>query len=95
MKHDFVISSVEFNNLIQGLKLHHLAPNPEGRPYHPGDVAVFRDRNSGSRIERTISYITSAEHPCALSDQALQTGFSILSLSADLQPAHQEQDDKN
>lgn len=71
-----------FEAHLSGAKAHEIVPD-EGLSV--GDVVVLREvaggAPTGRRIERRVSYLTSASSPCALSDAGLRPGHSILSLA--------------
>src|SRR4051812_10711464 len=75
-----------FAAIARGEKRHDLRRATD-RDFLPGDRLLLQefdpDRNAYTgRTQRvTVTYITSAEMPCALSEQALNPDFCILSIS--------------
>ncbi len=78
-----------FEATLSGVKTHDMRRS-EDRDYRVGDVLVLqefdpsRQMYTGRELRVRITYITSAEFPCALSGGGLHSGYSILSISKDL-----------
>jgi hypothetical protein len=74
-----------FEPIVAGRKTHELRRSDE-RDYQVGDRLRLREFDPASntytgRVEVVaITYITSADQPCALSEMALGQGFCILSI---------------
>jgi hypothetical protein len=74
-----------FRPIVEGRKRHDLRRVGD-RDFRIGDQVVLREfcpqdeAYTGRSQKFEISYITSAEDPCALSDQALHDDFCILSI---------------
>lgn len=77
------LDTVAFQAHLDGAKAHEVIRDDSER-IGVGDVVVLREvvagMATGRRIERHVSYRTSASSPCALSDAGLRAGHSILSL---------------
>lgn len=77
-----------FAAIISGDKRHDLRRRDD-RDFRVGDILVLEEfdakiRQYTGRIAKArVTYITSAEGPCALSEQALHPDFCILSISLD------------
>ena len=77
-----------FSTIARGEKRHDLRRSSD-RDYAVGDKLLLReyDNRSGTYTGRTltvtITYMTSADMPCALSDEALHPDFCILSIALD------------
>lgn len=71
---------------LSGAKTHELRRVTD-RDYRVGDTLRLQEfdpatqRYSGRELTVRITYITSAEYPCALSESALHPGFCILSVA--------------
>lgn len=75
-----------FDAIAKGDKRHDLRRATD-RDFHPGDRLFLREFDPGSASytgrcqEVAVTYVTSAEMPCALSEQALNPDFCILSIA--------------
>lgn len=75
-----------FDATVSGGKVHELRRND--RPYAVGDVLRLREYNpktgeyTGRSADFLVTYLTSPNNPCALSDEALSPEFCILSLAS-------------
>lgn len=82
--HVFRRAHEEYEAIVEGRKGFVLAPS-QNPAFRPGDrielIEVEGDLETGRRRSADITYLTSADNPCALSDSGLRPGFSILSLS--------------
>ncbi len=73
-----------FEAIRHGDKRHDLRRTD--RPYAVGDIIRLEEfdpisqRYTGRRCDAVITYITSPDHPCALSKEALNPDFCILSI---------------
>jgi hypothetical protein len=73
-----------FAEMVAGWKRHDL--RRLDRDFQVGDGVVYCEWDpstqcyTGRRWIAAITYITSADHPCALSDAGLKPGFAILSI---------------
>lgn len=73
-----------FKDIKDGIKHHELRRHD--RPFEVLDILVLREfvpgtqEYTGREIKRRISYITSVDNPCALSNVGLMPGFCILSI---------------
>jgi hypothetical protein len=74
-----------FEATVTGVKTHDMRRTSD-RDYQVGDTLVLREYDptlcvfTGRWADALITYITSADAPCALSDDALHQDFCILSL---------------
>jgi hypothetical protein len=74
-----------FTATLSGEKKHELRRTSD-RDYRLGDFLLLQEfdpatqRYSGRELRVKITYITSAEFPCALSESALNAEFCILSI---------------
>ena len=77
-----------FSAIARGEKRHDLRRSSD-RDYAVGDRLLLREYDNGSgaytgrTLGVTITYVTSADMPCALSDEALHPNFCILSIALD------------
>jgi len=77
-----------FTAIARGEKRHDLRRSSD-RNYAVGDRLLLREYDNdikeytGRTLIVTITYVTSADMPCALSDEALHPDFCILSISLD------------
>ncbi len=75
-----------FNAIAAGKKRHDLR-RAHDRNFHVGDRMLLREfdpeegRYTGREQLMEITYITSADQPCALSETALHTDYCILSIA--------------
>tara|TARA_R110002110_G_scaffold324843_6_gene536893 strand:+ start:139 stop:468 length:330 start_codon:yes stop_codon:yes gene_type:complete len=75
-----------FAAIARGEKRHDLRRATD-RDFHPGDRLFLREfdpdkkKYTGQSQLVTVTYITSATMPCALSEQALNPEFCILSIA--------------
>ncbi|WFU81275.1 DUF3850 domain-containing protein [Bradyrhizobium sp. CIAT3101] len=75
-----------FNEIVAGRKKHDLR-RADDRNFRVGDTLVLeeydpqRDAFTGRTLTVEVTYITSANLPCALSKEALHPNFCILSIS--------------
>lgn len=75
-----------FNAIARGDKRHDLRRATD-RNFHPGDRLLLQefDPESAAYTGRSqtvvVTYVTSADMPCALSEQALHPDFCILSIA--------------
>lgn len=71
--------------IVSGYKTHELRRSDD-RHFEVGDILRLQEfdpktnRYTGREVKAEVTYITSGEHPCALSESALQPGFCILSI---------------
>lgn len=76
------LDTVAFQAHLDGAKAHEVVRDES---VEVGDVVVIREivagAPTGRKVDRRVSYLTSAEFPCALSDAGLRPGHSILSLT--------------
>jgi hypothetical protein len=78
-----------FEPMLSGAKTHDLRRVTD-RDYQVGDKLRLQEfdpelsRYTGRELVVRITYITSADYPCALSEQALSTDYCILSVSKDV-----------
>jgi hypothetical protein len=74
-----------FQAIVDGLKTHDLRRSDDRR-FRVGDRMLLREfsprseRYSGRQVLVEISYVTSTDIPCALSEQALNPAYCILSI---------------
>ena len=74
-----------FDPIVSGEKTHDLR-RADDRDFRIGDLLCLEEfdpktnRYTGRQFKVKITYITSADHPCALSDRALHPDFCILSI---------------
>ncbi len=74
-----------FETILRVEKTHELRRSDD-RNFHVGDTLHLREfdpksnRYTGRELRATITYITSVEHPCALSENSLNPDFCILSI---------------
>jgi hypothetical protein len=74
-----------FNPILSGEKTHDLRRSND-RNFRVGDLLRLQEfdpktnRYSGRELKVKITYITSADYPCALSENALHPDFCILSI---------------
>jgi Domain of unknown function (DUF3850) len=74
-----------FDAIASGEKTHDLR-RADDRDFRVGDLLRLQefdpktDRHSGRELTVKITYITSADYPCALSANALHPDFCILSI---------------
>lgn len=74
-----------FQEIKAGRKLHDMR-DLKDRSYRVGDTMTLREYDpflgeyTGDELDVEITYITSADTPCAFSSAALAPGFCILSL---------------
>jgi len=74
-----------FAAIVAGLKTHDLRRRDD-RDFHVGDTLLLREFDpgveayTGRTARAVITYITSNESPCALSQDALHPDFCILSI---------------
>ena len=74
-----------FNPMLQGNKTHDLRLND--RNYQVGDILELQEydeikKEYTGRIQKVqITYLTSAENPCAMSDIGLTKDYVILSIT--------------
>lgn len=77
-----------FQEIKAGRKLHDMR-DLKDRDYRVGDTVTlqeydqFSGKYTGAELDVTITYITSADTPCAFSSSALAPGYCILSLKLD------------
>jgi Domain of unknown function (DUF3850) len=75
-----------FAAILSGAKTHDLR-RADDRDFRVGDILLLEEfdprdgRYTGRKTRVTITYITSAESPCALSEEALNPDFCILSIA--------------
>ena len=75
-----------FDPILEGKKNHDLRRSDD-RDFRVGDLIVLREFDeirgsfTGRQQKVEITYITSADLPCALSSEALHDNFCILSIS--------------
>lgn len=75
-----------FEATLLGVKKHELRRATD-RDYRIGDILCLQEydpdsqRYTGRELRVTITYVTSAEFPCALSDGGLSPGFCLLSVA--------------
>ncbi|MCD9816654.1 DUF3850 domain-containing protein [Bradyrhizobium japonicum] len=75
-----------FNEIAAGRKKHDLR-RADDRRFRVGDILVLEEYDpqkevfTGRVLEVEVTYITSADLPCALSKDALHPSFCILSIS--------------
>lgn len=75
-----------FEATLTGAKTHDLRRADE-RDYRAGDVLLLQEfdpatqRYTGRELRVRITYITSAQFPCALSDSSLDPDYCILSIT--------------
>lgn len=75
-----------FTAIAQGEKRHDLRRATD-RDFQVGDWLLLRefdpalDSYTGQTLRVAVTYVTSADMPCALSDQALHPEFCILSIA--------------
>ena len=73
-----------FSAIERGEKTHELRPNDRG--YKVGDMLLLQEWDpeteaySGREMKIEVTYITSSEMTCAVSDQALHQDYVILSV---------------
>ncbi len=73
-----------FGPTVEGKKKHEMRYND--RNYHVGDILDLQEydektqKYTGRSAKAEITYMTSAENPCAMSDVGLKEGFVILSV---------------
>ena len=73
-----------FEEILRGRKTHDLRRND--RDFREGDVLVLKEydprqgKYTGRSCNVEVTYITSQTQACALSEEALKEGFSILSI---------------
>jgi Domain of unknown function (DUF3850) len=74
-----------FEAILAGKKTHDLR-RADDRSFHLGDIVQLNEfdpalkRYTGRRLKVEITYITSADMPCALSKGALHPDYCILSI---------------
>ncbi|MFH6786298.1 DUF3850 domain-containing protein [Methylobacterium sp. MA0201] len=74
-----------FEATLNGTKKHDMR-RASDRDYNVGDFLLLKEFDpkkgtyTGRQLRAKITYITSAEFPCALSAQGLSEGYCILSL---------------
>lgn len=74
-----------FESILSGHKRHELRRNDD-RNFSVGDILRLREydpkanRYTGRDLYVEVTYITSAELPCALSEGSLHSNFCILSI---------------
>lgn len=74
-----------FTAIVAGERQHELRRDDRG--YAVGDVLELREYDpaalafTGRSCAVLVTALTSAEHPCAVSDEGLATGFCIMSIS--------------
>lgn len=74
-----------FESILAGEKTHELRRSDD-RVFNVGDVLRLREfdpksnRYTGRDVLVKVTYITSAKHPCALSEGSLHAEFCILSI---------------
>jgi hypothetical protein len=74
-----------FEPILLGKKTHDLR-RADDRNFEVGDVLLLREFNpqsstyTGRELLVEVTYITSAKHPCALSEASLHRDFCILSI---------------
>jgi hypothetical protein len=74
-----------FKLILSGEKTHELRRSDD-RNFHVGDLLLLQEFDpktnhyTGRELKVKITYITSAKHPCALSQTALHPDFCILSI---------------
>ena len=75
-----------FEAVLSGVKTHELR-RVKDRDYRVGDLLRLQEFDpitkiySGRELAVKITYITSADFPCALSERALSSDFCILSIA--------------
>jgi hypothetical protein len=80
-----------FAAIALGKKRHDLRRATD-RDFRVGDTLLLRefdpaiDTYTGSTLQVIVTYVTSAEMPCALSEQALHPDFCILSIALHPKP---------
>jgi hypothetical protein len=74
-----------FEAIVRGNKRHELRRSDD-RTFQVGDVLLLEEYDpqsntyTGRQIQVEVTYITSLENPCALSPDALNPCYSILSI---------------
>lgn len=75
-----------FEQIKTGAKKHDLRRSDD-RSFSVGDTILLQEYDSinrcytGNELEVKVTYITSDKNPCALSNEALNENFCILSIS--------------
>jgi Domain of unknown function (DUF3850) len=75
-----------FEATLKGVKTHDLR-RADDREYRVGDILRLQEfdpetqRYTGRELRVRITYITSAQFPCALSDSSLDPAYCILSIT--------------
>jgi hypothetical protein len=88
IQHDVKSWPELFKATLSGAKTHDMR-RANDRDYRVGDFLLLREfdpseqRYTGRQLRMRITYVTSADFPCALSGAGLHPDYCILSLSPD------------